>query len=214
MLSFSPNLSRTGVVLCLGAHCDDVEIGCGGTLLELRRRFPAVRVLWHVFSGAGLRERETRAAAASLFGDGGCDVVVHDFPNSYFPQHSGKIKDVFESVKAAVEPDLVFTHFLHDRHQDHRLVAELTWNTFRNHAILEYEIPKYEGDLGQPNVFVPLAPETVEKKVSTLLEAFPSQLSRSWFDEDLFRGHLRLRGVECNAPQRFAEAFHGRKLSL
>jgi LmbE family N-acetylglucosaminyl deacetylase len=202
-------------VLCLGAHCDDVEIGCGGTLAELGRRFPGARFQWVVLSADDQREAETRRAAARLHGpEAALEVDVARFRGSYFPYCGGEIKDYFESLKARVEPDLILTHRLEDRHQDHRLVAELTWNTFRRHTILEYEIPKYEGDLGQPNLYVPLAAETVELKLKTLMECFPSQRERGWFTDDLFRGHLRLRGVECHAPSGFAEAFHARKLVL
>jgi LmbE family N-acetylglucosaminyl deacetylase len=202
-------------VLCLGAHCDDLEIGCGGTLAELGRRFPDARFQWVVLSADDVREPETRRAAARLLGpDAALDVEVARFRGSYFPYDGGGIKDYFESLKARVEPDLILTHRLEDRHQDHRVVAELTWNTFRRHTIVEYEIPKYEGDLGQPNLYVPLAAETVELKLKTLTECFPSQRERGWFSEDLFRGHLRLRGIECNAPSGFAEAFHARKLVL
>lgn len=214
MLTFRPNLPANAVVLCLGAHCDDIEIGCGGTLMELRSRYPATRFMWHVFSGEDGRDAETRAAAAHLLGPG-CEVTIQQFRASYMPYSASQVKGYCDQLKAAgPRPDLIFTHFLHDRHQDHRLIAELTWNTFRDHAVLEYEIPKFEGDLEHPNVFVPLAEPVVDRKVSILMECFPSQHSRQWFDPDLFRGHLRLRGVECNSPSRFAEAFHARKLVL
>jgi LmbE family N-acetylglucosaminyl deacetylase len=133
---------------------------------------------------------------------------------SYFPYIGPDIKDAFESLRSKVSPDLVMTHYLHDRHQDHRIIAELTWNTFRRHAILEYEIPKYEGDLAQPQVYCPLPSAAVDLKIDTLLKCFPSQRAHQWFDADLFRGHLRLRGVECNSPSRHAEAFYGRKLLI
>jgi LmbE family N-acetylglucosaminyl deacetylase len=216
MLAFSPNLPANATVLCLGAHCDDIEIGCGGTLLELRRRFVSLRIVWHVFSGGGgVREAETRSAAAKLMGEEASRaVVVHAFRGSYFPYCSAEIKEAFEALKLQVAPDLIFTHFLRDRHQDHRVISELTWNTFRDHAILEYEIPKYDGDLAQPHVYVPLSEASVELKVAALLESFPSQRSKPWFDGELFRGHMRLRGVECNASARHAEAFHGRKITL
>ena len=215
MLAFAPNMPANGTVLCLGAHCDDIEIGCGGTLLELRSRFTSLRIVWHVFSGGALREAETRSAAAKLIGEQASRAVtVHDFRGSYFPYCGPEIKDAFEALKQQVAPDLIFTHFLQDRHQDHRVISELTWNTFRDHAVLEYEIPKYEGDLAQPNVYVPLSDASVEQKVATLIESFPSQRSRPWFDAELFRGHMRLRGIECNAPRRYAEAFHGRKITL
>lgn len=214
-LQFKPVLPAEGTVLCLGAHCDDIEIGCGGTLVELRRRHPGLRFAWVVFSGDAVREPETRAAAAALLGTGGnVTVDVQRFRPSYFPHLGSQIKDEFEALRARVAPDLVMTHYLSDRHQDHRVIAELTWNTFRSHAILEYEIPKYEGDLGHPGVYCPLSPETVDLKIDALLKCFPSQCSHQWFDAELFRGHLRLRGVECNSPSRFAEAFHARKLSI
>lgn len=215
MLSFRPDFAADATVLCLGAHCDDIEIGCGGTLMELARRNPGLKFEWVVFSGDAQREPETRAAAARILGAGRDDrVEVLSFRGSYFPYLGERIKDAFEAVARRVKPDLIFTHFLADRHQDHRVIAELTWNTFRSHAILEYEIAKYEGDLQHPGVYMPLSADIVEDKVSMLLECFPSQRSRQWFDADLFRGQMRLRGVECNAPSRHAEAFHARKLIL
>jgi LmbE family N-acetylglucosaminyl deacetylase len=215
MLCFKPDLPADGTILCLGAHCDDIEIGCGGTLIELRRRHPQLRFVWVVFSGDAIRERETRAAAAALLGAGAkVTVDVYRFRGSYFPYCGADIKDAFEVLRSRVAPDLVLTHYLGDRHQDHRVIAELTWNAFRSHAILEYEIPKYEGDLAQPGFYCPLSPATVDLKVATLMRCFPSQRSHQWFDADLFHGHLRLRGIECNSPTRRAEAFHARKLVL
>ena len=215
MLRYKPDLPSNGTVLCLGAHCDDIEIGCGGTLIELRERHPQLRFVWEVFSGDAVRERETHAAAVALLGaDANVNLNVHQFRGSYFPYCGADIKDAFEALRSCVFPDLVMTHYLADRHQDHRLIAELTWNTFRNHAILEYEIPKYEGDLAQPGIFCPLSEATVDRKITTVLQCFPSQREHQWFDADLFRGHMRLRGVECNSPTRHAEAFHARKLVL
>lgn len=215
MLRFKPDLPTQGTVLCLGAHCDDIEIGCGGTLIEIHKSHPQLRFVWVVFSGDDSREQETRTAAAALLGAGANVVVeVLDFRPSYFPYCGAAIKDAFEEMRARVTPDLVMTHYLSDRHQDHRVIAELTWNTFRSHAILEYEIPKYEGDLAQPGVYCPLSAATVDLKIATLLQCFPSQRNHQWFDADTFRAHLRLRGVECNSPTRHAEAFHGRKLVL
>src|SRR6185437_4023019 len=208
IIRFEPKMPSGGTVLCLGAHCDDIEIGCGGTLIELHRRHSALRFIWVVFSGDPIREAETQAAAAALLAGATCSVEVHRFRGSYFPYVGAEIKDAFEALRSRVSPDLVMTHHIHDRHQDHRTVGELTWNTFRSHAILEYEIPKYEGDLGQPQVYCPLSSASVELKVSTLMRCFPSQHGRQWFDAELFRGHLRLRGVECNSPSRHAEAFH------
>lgn len=214
MLRFLPELPANGTILCLGAHSDDIEIGCGGLLMTLRERHPGLRFVWVVLSGDDERERETRAAAAALMQGADLSMTVHRFRGSYFPACFPDIKDAFEQLRSRVEPDLVLTHFLTDRHQDHRVVSELTWNTYRKHAVLEYEIPKYEGDLAHPGVFCPLSEAVVDKKVSTLLECFGSQRSHQWFDADLFRGHMRLRGVECNSPTRFAEAFHARKLVL
>lgn len=214
MQGFRPQFNPDATVMCLGAHCDDIEIGCSGAQLELMQRYPGLKFLWVVFSGDEVRGAETRAAAASLLGAPRCQVELHPFRGSYFPYCGADIKDVFESLKSRHSPELIFTHFLSDRHQDHRVIAELTWNTFRDHAILEYEIAKFEGDLAQPNVYVPLSTANMEHKVSTLMSCFKSQHSRSWFDEELFKGHMRLRGVECNAPNRYAEAFHGRKMVL
>lgn len=215
MLAFDPKFSPDATILCLGAHCDDIEIGCGGTLLELKKRFRRLRFVWVVFSGPESRAAETRTAASMLLaGSAEYSVEVHGFRASYFPSCAAEIKDAFEALKARVAPELIFTHYLHDRHQDHRVIAELAWNTFRDHAILEYEIAKFEGDLGQPNVYVPLGSDIIDRKVRVLLESFPSQRSRTWFDAELFRGHMRLRGVECNSRSRYAEAFHARKVTL
>lgn len=215
MLTCKLDLPGAANILCLGAHCDDIEIGCGGTLVELRQQFPGARFHWVVFSGEHNRDQETHAAARQLLGKGShCSVDVQQFRGSYFPTCLAGIKDYFETVKQRPRPDLIFTHYLGDRHQDHRVISEMTWNTFRDHAILEYEIPKYEGDLAHPNLYSPLSEASLERKLRALMQCFPSQRSRTWFDEELFRGHLRLRGVECNSPSRFAEAFHARKLRL
>jgi LmbE family N-acetylglucosaminyl deacetylase len=202
-------------ILCVGAHCDDIEIGCGGTIATWARQFPAARFVWCVFSGDPTRLRETQAAAAALVGDQGrIDFVMHEFRDSYFPADWGAIKDAFSALRDSVEPDVILTHHEHDRHQDHRLLAELSWNAFRNHLILEYEIPKYDGDLGRPNVFVPLSRELAERKVEVLLTHFASQRARSWFTAETFLGLTRLRGLECGSPDGHAEAFFGRKLLL
>jgi len=213
-LQFQPQLTSSGTVLCLGAHCDDIEIGCGGALIELNHRYPGMRFVWVVLSGDSVREQESRAAAAALLDGANVSVEVHRFRESFFPYAGAEIKDTFESLRSRIAPDLILTHHLGDRHQDHRVVAELTWNSFRSHAVLEYEIPKYEGDLGQPQIYWPLLAETVDLKVRTLISCFPSQRARQWFDAELFRGHLRLRGIECNSPSRYAEAFHGRKILI
>lgn len=202
-------------VLCLGAHADDIEIGCGGTVLRLVEQFPTARFRWVVLGAGGERAAEARRSADHfLAGAGKQDVRVDAFPESRFPWVGARLKDHLEALRTEVVPDLILTHHRHDRHQDHRLVAELTWNTWRDHLILEYEIPKYEGDLGSPNLYVALDEATAGRKVAGILDHFPSQRHRGWFDADTFRAVMRLRGVECNAPGRWAEAFHGPKVVL
>ena len=210
-----PSEVRNPVVLCLGAHCDDIEIGCAGALITLAARHPTLTMHWVVLSGAGEREAETRAAAARLMPDPGrITVEVHALPPSWLPAHWSEAKQIMEGLRRRCQPHLVFTHRLDDRHQDHRTVAELTWNSFRDHLVLEYEIPKYEGDLGQPNLYVPLTRQAAEAKVAMLMQCFPSQHGHDWFDAETFNGLMRLRGLECRAPERFAEAFHARKMIL
>jgi len=213
MLSLSLPKGAPLRVLCLGAHCDDVEIGCAGTLMTLQERHPGSHFNWVVFTQEPGRERETRDAAARIHGES-VSLEVLDFRMSYLPYEGAKVKERFEAIKARIQPDLVFTHRLEDRHQDHRLVAELTWNTFRSHLVIEYEIPKYEGDLGQPNLFVPLSEGVAARKIEMLMTCFPSQAERPWFRRELFQGHLALRGIECNAPSGSAEAFHARKVCV
>jgi LmbE family N-acetylglucosaminyl deacetylase len=199
-------------VLAIGCHADDIEIGCGGTLIALTGARPGLSVTWVVLAAPGHRAGEARASAeAFLSGAGTSDVRVHEFRDGFLPYVGGEIKDLFEGLKD-VRPDLVFTHTRHDLHQDHRLACELTWNTFRDHAILEYEIPKYDGDLGAPNVFVPLDESLVEDKLRLLHHHFPSQRGKHWFDDEVFRGLLRLRGMESACA--YAEAFTCRKLTL
>jgi LmbE family N-acetylglucosaminyl deacetylase len=202
-------------LLAVGAHADDIEIGCGATILRLVAEHPGLSVDWLVLSGHGERAGEAAdSAAAFLAGAGATRVWVEGFRDGFFPYLGGAVKERFEQLKAEVAPDLVLTHRLEDRHQDHRLVAELTWNTFRDHLILEYEIPKYEGDLGRPNLYVPVGQEQGERKVELLRKCFPSQAGRSWWSDDTFWATLRLRGIECNSPGRYAEAFQARKLVL
>lgn len=206
---------RELVVLCLGAHCDDIEIGCAGTLLTLSERYPVVRMHWVVFTNEAHREAETRAAAQHLTQQPDrITVEVHPLRTSWLPTRWSEAKEIMNGVRLRCQPHLVFTHRLEDRHQDHRAIAELTWNSFRDHLVLEYEIPKYEGDLGQPNLYVPLTRHVAEAKVSVLMQCFPSQHGHDWFDADTFNGLMRLRGLECRAPERYAEAFHARKLIL
>ncbi|MGE5276577.1 MAG: PIG-L deacetylase family protein [Acidobacteriota bacterium] len=201
-------------ILCLGAHSDDIEIGCGGTILRLLAERKA-RVHWVVFSATSTRAREARKGA-SLFlqGSDTSAVAVRRFRDGYFPAQFAAIKDEFERLKRRISPDLIFSPWRHDAHQDHRTVAELAWNTFRDHLILEYEIPKYDGDVGQPEVFLPLSEKTCRQKIAFLQEAFRSQADRQWFDSDTFWSLLRLRGIEANSPGGFAEAFHCRKVVL
>lgn len=202
-------------VLCLGAHSDDIEIGCAGTLLRWLGEFDRVEVLWAVFSGHGDRADEARRSAAALLeGAAAVDVVIGDFADSQLPSQFSRAKEFSASLRKRMAPHVVFTHRLEDRHQDHRLVAELTWQSWRDHLILEYEIPKYEGDLGQPNVFVPLSEAICERKTAHLLEHFGSQRSKDWFNAGTFDALMRLRGIECRAERGRAEAFHARKLTL
>lgn len=202
-------------LLLLGAHCDDIEIGCGGTLLRLIAARPAVAVHWVVLSSTALRAAEAhRSAAAFLAGAAASEVAVESFREGYFPWVGGEIKEYFEHLKTAFEPDVIFTHMRDDRHQDHRAISDLTWNTFRGHLILEYEVPKYDGDLGAPNLFVPLNEAIARRKVDLLGEHFPSQRTRHWFDDATFLGLMRVRGMESGGAERFAEAFYCRKLIL
>jgi LmbE family N-acetylglucosaminyl deacetylase len=201
-------------ILCLGSHSDDIEIGCGGTILRLLSGQQEIEVSWVVFGSSSKRDQEARDSAARFLVQAkNKNVVVKNFRDGFFPFEGAQIKDYFEELKA-VSPDLIFTHTRKDAHQDHRLIAELTWNTFRNHLILEYEIPKYDGDMGQPNLFVPLDQEIYEKKVRYILEAFETQRSKQWFGKDTFLALMRLRGMECVAPSGYAEAFYCRKLVL
>jgi LmbE family N-acetylglucosaminyl deacetylase len=200
-------------VLAIGAHSDDIEIGCGGTILRLVEAYSALEVWWIVLSAVGERAREAEASAETfLAGAAKQQVSLHAFRDGFFPHEGAAIKECFEELKRQVAPDIIFTHRRDDAHQDHRLVGELTWNTFRNHLILEYEIPKYDGDLGTPNLYIALDQETCRRKVDALLRHFPSQRQRPWFTEDLFLALPRLRGMESNAPDRLAEGFYCRKL--
>ena len=200
-------------VLAVGAHADDIEIGCGGTLLRLAEEHPDASVHWAVLSASGGREPEARASAAEfLAGFATSHVVIEGFRDGYFPYSGGAVKDWFEALKSEIAPDLVLTHQRHDLHQDHRLVSDLTWNTFRDHLILEYEIPKYDGDFGSPNVFVPLSRAIARRKVETIQSHFASQMARHWFKDDLFEAVMRVRGMESNADEAMAEAFFCRKL--
>jgi LmbE family N-acetylglucosaminyl deacetylase len=206
---------RAPLILFLGAHCDDIEIGCGGTVLRFRQERPDAELRWVILSSDPARADEARESATRFLGEeGAAKVVVEDFRDGFLPYHGLQVKEVFERLKTEMAPDLIFTHTRDDLHQDHRLVCELTWNTWRNHSILEYEIPKWDGDLGRPNCYVPLPEAIVEQKVKTLMEVYSSQLPKAWFDEDTLKGLMRLRGMECNAAGRHAEAFIARKFAL
>jgi len=201
-------------VLCLGCHSDDIEIGCGGTVLRLAEEYPNAEFHWVVFTAAGVRQTEANRAASLFAGEKLKEPILKSFKDGFMPYSGAEVKTVFEKELKQLSPDVIFTHYGKDAHQDHRLISELTWNTFRSHFILEYEIPKYDGDMGQPNVFVPLDNELCQKKVSHLMEAFQSQRNKHWFQPETFLALMRLRGMECNAPGGYAEAFYCRKVSL
>jgi len=200
-------------ILCLGAHSDDIEIGCGGTVLRLAEQYQSCEFHWVVFSATGTREIEAMRAAQQFTGNRLKSSSFHAFQDGFMPYHGADVKAAVEQLKS-VAPDVIFTHNGRDAHQDHRLIAELTWNTFRDHFILEYEIPKYDGDMGRPNLFVSLESEQYRTKVRHLMESFPSQRSKRWFCEETFLSLMRLRGMECNALSGYAEAFYCRKLVI
>jgi LmbE family N-acetylglucosaminyl deacetylase len=214
------NLSHNGTdpiqnILCLGAHSDDIEIGCGGSLLRLIEENPNLTVWWVVFSvsNSGLRRTEAlRSADLFLAQTGQKNVMVQDFRDGYLPYQGADVKDFFEVLKKQVSPDLIFTHYRHDLHQDHRMINELTWNTWRDHMILEYEIPKFDGDLGNPNFYIPLERKTCQQKSEILCEVFQTQGSKPWFAGETFWSLLQIRGIECRAPENLAEAFYARKV--
>jgi LmbE family N-acetylglucosaminyl deacetylase len=213
--AFSPAESRPLRILCLGAHSDDIEIGCGGTILRLLSEYHHVEVHWVVLGSSGPRDAEAlKSAGLFLASAGKRDIVIEHFKDGFFPYHGEQIKTFFETLKTTTSPDLVFTHYRHDLHQDHRLISELTWNTYRDNMILEYEVAKYDGDLGNPNVFVPLDEATCKRKIDLIMESFTSQRHQDWFTGDAFLALLRLRGIESKAPGNYAEGFYGRKVIL
>jgi LmbE family N-acetylglucosaminyl deacetylase len=215
MINFTPSTNKPLHVLCLGCHSDDIEIGCGGTILRLLEQQPGATFSWVVFSALGVRNAEAERAARLFLGDAKVGAMLFkQFPDGFMPFVGAEIKQVFEQLKSTVSPDLILTHNRKDAHQDHRLIAELTWNTFRDHMILEYEIPKYDGDLGQPSVYVPVSAEICNQKIAHLMDAFNSQKQKRWFEDETFRSLMRLRGMECNSPSGYAEAFYCRKLVL
>lgn len=202
-------------ILCLGAHSDDIEIGCGGTILRLIDQYPNCTFHWVVFSAIGGRRSEAEQAAESFAGPHRLErLLLKEFRDGFMPFVGAEIKATFEELKETISPDLILTHQRSDAHQDHRLLSELTWNTFRNHFILEYEIPKYDGDLGQPNTFIPLDSDVCQAKIRHLMNAFQSQHNKKWFEESTFHSLMRLRGMECNAPSGYAEAYYCRKILL
>ena len=214
-LIFSPERRGSLKLLCLGAHSDDIEIGCGGTVLRLISEIPNLVVRWVVFSATKIREAEARSgAAAFLQGVIDKQIDVGGFRDGYFPFQGAEIKDYFEAIKADFDPTLILTHRYGDAHQDHRLIAQLTHNTFRDHLILEYEIPKYDGDLGNPVLFVPLTVAQSRRTVEAISRHFPSQTERSWFCDETFLAMARLRGIGCHASEGVAEAFYTRKIVL
>jgi len=200
-------------LLCIGAHSDDLEIGCGGTILTWLANMPAVEVTWVVLSAEGIRASEARRSARALLARAAArKIFIANFRDCFLQAQYVDVKSYFENLKEEVDPDIILTHWLQDRHQDHRLVAELTWNTWRNHLVLEYEIPKYEGDLVTPNVYVPIPTSMARRKISHLNRHFSSQRRKDWFAADTFLGLMRLRGLESRSQSGFAEAFHARKL--
>jgi LmbE family N-acetylglucosaminyl deacetylase len=199
----------------MGAHSDDIEIGCGATLLKLAARRPRPEFRWVIWSAAGRREQEAKRGARKFLGAAAADAVrVHTFRDGYFPAQFEAIKNSFEDLAGEFQPDIIFTHTRDDRHQDHRVVSDLTWNTFRNQLILEYEIPKWDGDLGRPNLYVPVTEAIARRKTRALLAVFGTQRAKDWFSEETFRGLMRVRGMECRAADGLAEAFYARKAVL
>jgi LmbE family N-acetylglucosaminyl deacetylase len=217
MIQLKLNLvpDRALQILCLGSHADDIEIGCGGSILRLANEYPGAVFHWVVFCAVGPRAEEARLAASKFVAPGRLKgPFLKSFQDGFMPYVGGDVKKVFEELKHSVSPDLIFTHNRRDAHQDHRLISELTWNTFRNHMILEYEIPKYDGDMGQPSVFMPLKLEHCETKVNLIMETFQTQRGKHWFQPETFFSLMRLRGMECSAPSGYAEAFYVHKLTL
>jgi LmbE family N-acetylglucosaminyl deacetylase len=215
MLPLAPPPGRGYELLCLGAHSDDLEIGCSATVLRLLRELPIERITWVVLSGDGDRADEARRGASYVLGEHpGARIVQAAFRDGFFPYTPVPIKELFEELKRDVQPDLIFTHYREDRHQDHRFVSDLTYNTWRDHLILEYEVMKIDGDLGNPNVYVPLDAATVDHKIRLLEDCFGTQRDKRWFSEDAFRGLMRLRGVEAGSTSGYAEAFYGRKILI
>jgi LmbE family N-acetylglucosaminyl deacetylase len=213
MLGFLINDSKPLNILCLGAHCDDIEIGAGGTLLKMFENFKINAVKWVVFASNEIRKQEaTNSAERFLHNVKSKDIVIKAYRDGFLPFLAIEVKETFEAIKKEFQPDIIFTHYRDDRHQDHRLVSDLTWNTWRNHTILEYEIPKYDGDLGVPNLFVPLDENYINRRNGIIIDAFASQRDKHWFDDATFKALPRLRGME--SASLFAEAFYARKIVI
>ena len=205
--------SQAHRILCLGAHCDDIEIGCGGTILRLLEENKNCEICWIVFSSDPRREEEAlKSAKLFLRGAKAKKIVIRSYRDSFLPFFGRQIKEEFEHLRRDFSPQLILTHYRNDLHQDHRLISDLTWNTFRDHLILEYEIPKYDGDMGSPNFFIHLDKPICRRKMKYILDTFRTQQKKPWFTEDTFRAILRLRGIESNAPNKYAEAFYCRKI--
>lgn len=214
MSMFGLQLGQQPNIACIGAHCDDIEIGCGGSIAALARQYPQSQFHCWVFSGSDERVAESRSCLSALLGPDRFTLTALDYRDGYFPSQWQDIKQDLSRLSQTVETHLVFTHATSDHHQDHRTLSELTWNHFRRQPILEYEIVKYDGDLGQPNCFIPISEDTLTRKTRALLTAFTSQRSKPWFTRSTFESIARIRGVECNSPTGYAEAFHARKVCL
>ena len=215
LLLISPNKDKGLHLLCLGPHSDDIEIGAGGTILRLLNEGVVTNVTWIVFAAVGQREQEARRSAEAFLAEAEeKTIILRSFRDGFFPYIGDRVKDYFEEFKQTLQPDIIIAPYGGDKHQDHRLISELTWNTFRNHLILEYEIVKYDADLGQPNFFVPLEEETCQKKINILTTTFESQHRRDWFTKDAFLSIMRIRGIEAKSPTGYAEAFSCRKMVI
>lgn len=215
MLKLNLFSQKNPKILCLGAHSDDIEIGCGGTILRLLREIPDAQFYWLVFSANENRAEEATESAASFLSVTKLKTIdIQNFRESYFPFIGAEIKDYFEKLKKNYDPDIIFTHYGNDAHQDHGLISNLTWNTYRDHFILEYEIPKYDGDLITPNLYSNIETSDVENKVDHICRFFKTQKQRAWFSKETFRSIMRIRGIESNSPSGYAEAFHSRKIII
>jgi LmbE family N-acetylglucosaminyl deacetylase len=215
MIGLNLDIRRDVKILCLGSHCDDIEIGCGGTLLKILNKFKVAHVYWVVFSSNAEREKEARSSANTFLKRSKRKTIhIEKFRNGFFPYIGNEIKDYFEAMKKDFSPDIIFTHYGRDLHQDHRTISELTWNTFRNHLILEYEIPKFDGDFGTPNFYVPLETSVCNQKIRNILSSFKSQSDKHWLTEDLLFSVLRIRGMECASPTNYAEGLYCRKMVI